>query len=139
MVYKAGFPEPGSGESLSGDAILGNLTVRVDGFLNSKGNAVVALYSGSMDGPPVKSQTAPIKDGRAEVKFTDLLYAEYAVIAFQDENGNLDVDLVNGVPTEALGYSNHPLGPTGRPEFDQCSFSVLTEESSTEFSVFYLD
>lgn len=69
MVYKAGFPEPGSGESLSGDAILGNLTVRVDGFLNSKGNAVVALYSGSMDGPPVKSQTAPIKDGRAEVKF----------------------------------------------------------------------
>ena len=138
VVYRAKFPEAGSEEPASGDAILGNLVVRVDGFIDNKGNAIVALYSGSMDEPPVRSQTTPIKDGGAEVKFINLPNAEYAVIAFQDENCNLDVDSVNGVPMEALWYSNHPAGPKGRPEFDQCSFSVLTEESSVEFSVFYL-
>jgi uncharacterized protein (DUF2141 family) len=45
----------------------------------------------------------------------------------------------NGIPTEALGYSNHPYGFTGPPEFEKCRFPLQTEEYSINISVFYFD
>lgn len=64
-------------------------------------------------------------DGYLEIDLSGLPDGEYAATAFQDRNGNneLDANLV-GMPTEPYGFSNNARGMFGPPSFADSAFVI---------------
>jgi uncharacterized protein (DUF2141 family) len=102
-----------------------------EGFENTNGTAKIALvnskenYSG---GTPFKGYTIGITGNRI-VKTLVLLYGEYAVKVFHDENGNGELDKgILGIPEEAYGFSNDARGSMGPPEYEKAAFRLDSPE-----------
>lgn len=140
VVYKTAFPEKGAEKAQSGEAAFVGLTVRINGFKDDTGKAVVCIYvSNPMNQAPYTSQIVDIQNGVVEAVFENLEYGDYAALAFHDENGNLDVDMDRNIPTEGLGYSNQFSIPMNEPKFENCRFTFETSQSSIEIPIFYYD
>ncbi len=97
------------------------------------GGTVYALLFNSPDTfvdlrEPVRVETFPA--GGGSVKLSDLAPGDYAVVVYQDGNGNrhLDKNFI-GIPREPLGFSNRHW-PQGPPSFKRASFTL--EENGTE-------
>ena len=102
----------------------GTLVVRVDGFGSNRGQAGANLFRRAEDlfDKPYRSALTKIDNGRAEIRFSDLPYGEYAIVVFHDENKNGQVDHnMFRFPSEPLGYpSGYKFGLTsGFPTFDK--------------------
>lgn len=81
---------------------------------------------------PVASQTAPMRNGVAQVVFLGLPPGRYALRAFADENGNTKLDTnMLGIPTERLGFSNDAKGTMGPPGFDAAALPVEATDVAT--------
>lgn len=89
---------------------------------------VVALLFDSADAfadlrNPLKIQAMP-EGGRVPLAFGDLAPGTYALMVFQDLNGNRELDQnFMGIPREPLGFSNH-YWAKGPPAFSGASFDV---------------
>lgn len=68
-------------------------------------------------------------DGRDEYSLTDVPAGEYALVVYQDENGNgrLDKNFI-GIPIEPLGFSND-YRPKGPPMFARATFQLGPAET----------
>jgi outer membrane protein len=95
--------------------------------------AVVVLLFNSADTfvdlrDPVKTVTLP--SGGNSARIPDLPAGDYALVAFEDQNGNgrLDRNFV-GIPREPLGFSNG-YRAKGPPAFSRAAFRL--EEGETE-------
>ena len=81
---------------------------------------------------PVASQTAPMRNGAAQVVFLGLPPGRYALRAFADENGNTKLDTnMLGIPTERYGFSNDARGTMGPPDFEASALPVGTSDLTT--------
>ena len=104
------------------------LTVDVHGKMKPDGAIRIALYD-KADGfrheaSAVAVLSAKPDGGHASAVFDNLKPGRYAVIAYQDENGNRKLDLFMGMfPEESWGLSQDPtvMGP---PSFDASAFNV---------------
>ncbi|MCP3678664.1 MAG: DUF2141 domain-containing protein [Deltaproteobacteria bacterium] len=108
----------------------GAIYVRLIGFDNNHGKAIIALVN-NKDGfaienspiPPAKSAAATINSNGAEYLFEEVPYGEYSVQVFHDENSNGEMDSnFLGMPKEAYGFSNNVRGTLSPPSFDDASF-----------------
>lgn len=64
-----------------------------------------------------------IDDGRSRWTVEDLPEGEYALIAYQDLNGNEQIDMrLLGMPKEPVGVSNDARGLFGPPRFEAAKF-----------------
>ena len=100
--------------------------VRVTNVAGGKGKVNVAVcdrerflkqcpYSASV--PPVAGETV--------VAIRDIPPGTWAVLAYQDENGNSQLDRnFLGIPTENYGFSRDAVGRFGPPEFDAAAIEV---------------
>ncbi|AMM24340.1 DUF2141 domain-containing protein [Variovorax sp. PAMC 28711] len=81
---------------------------------------------------PLASQTAPLRNGAAQVAFLGLPPGRYALRAFADENGNgkMDANML-GIPTERYGFSNDARGVMGPPGFDAVALPVDAADVAT--------
>jgi outer membrane protein len=79
---------------------------------------------------PVRVITLPA-GGTAPGRINDLPSGEYALVVYQDENGNgrLDENFI-GIPSEPLGFSNR-YWPQGPPTFTHAAFKLSADESKT--------
>ncbi len=104
-----------------------DLTVDVIGVQPDKGGDLwLGLYTGARDFPDPTAATATLRRPAQSqrVVFSDLTPGTYAVMVYQDENGNGRLDRFMGmVPTEGYGLSNNPT-LRGRPTFRQCAVSL---------------
>lgn len=105
----------------------GTLIVKVHGFRNNKGKALIGLYD-SPDGFPIKFKKAMhytiegIKNKSVTVTFKTIAKGSYAVCVVHDEDGQGDVDRYwYGRPKEGSGVSNNPQK---MPAFKDALFSV---------------
>jgi uncharacterized protein (DUF2141 family) len=82
------------------------------------------VYPDCEKGRPIRSQKAPISNGKVVLTYTGLKDGVYAIAAIHDENGNgkLDTNFL-GIPTEGIGISNNPQ-LMGAPKFDEAKFSI---------------
>lgn len=107
------------------------LEVRVQGVAGARGKVLVAVcdkatflkecpYSGS----------APARDGETVVSIRDLPPGTWAVLSYQDENdnGELDRNLL-GIPKERYAFSRDARGRFGPPSFEDAAF-VLRDETA---------
>lgn len=121
-----------------GAASSGDLTVSVSGLNSNAGKAFISVYVND----PSDAETwaeADIKDGKAEAKFTDLPFGEYAILVFHDKNGNRQLDMAGEVPGEGIGYSNTLDAPQGPPDYETCKFTFDANNTAMIIPVFYFD
>jgi uncharacterized protein (DUF2141 family) len=115
----------------------GTLTIEATNFQSDKGVAVVHLFRKQDDVPknPFLETTHAIVNGKAIIVFHNLLYGEYAVLLFHDENSNRKLDHRFGLPNEPMGFSsNWKLSLfSGMPTFNKLRFEF--SESKSEFTI----
>lgn len=73
----------------------------------------------------VYSASVPPRAGETVVVFRDIPAGTWAVLAYQDENENnqLDRNFI-GVPKENYGFSRDAVNPFGPPSFDEAAIEV---------------
>jgi len=109
----------------------GTLNVNLEGFPNSEGYAMVALFGSEQayaEGSP-KTVAAKVKveDQKALAVFVDLQYGIYAVAVYHDTNANGKMDKnFLGIPKESYGHSNNAAGSFGPPPFDKAKFEFAS-------------
>lgn len=120
-----------------------SLTVRVDGFRNSKGVVQFALYNQENSIPDEKYERyyrlnfSEINDGSATISFFDLPKGKYAVNILHDENENGKIDMGFLLPKEGIGFSNYEkINLTNRPKFSKASFQ-FHKDSTIQIKIIY--
>jgi uncharacterized protein (DUF2141 family) len=117
----------------------GNLSVRIDGFNNQKGQVCLSLFSSSKGFPDngkraIKAQCIKIKEIPQIVTFPNLKAGNYAVAVIHDANGDNTLNRNSlGIPTEGFGFSQNPIIRTGAPKFGDAA--VLVAGSSTDIKI----
>ena len=107
-------------------AAAATVEVHVTGVAAGKGSVKVAvcdqarflkqcLYSGS----------APAREGDNTIAVRDVPAGNWAVLAFQDVNGNGELDRnFIGIPSENYGFSRDARGKFGPPGFEDAAIEV---------------
>jgi uncharacterized protein (DUF2141 family) len=65
-----------------------------------------------------------IKSGSMTVELRHLPFGTYAISVLDDENSNLDMDNLLGIPKEGFGFSNNAKVGMSPPKFEECAFVV---------------
>jgi uncharacterized protein (DUF2141 family) len=105
----------------------GTLLILVRGFKSTEGQLMVALFNNAEDfekqKPPFKGAITAISANEELIRFEEVPYGDYAVVALHDINkdGTLDKNIL-GIPTEGYGFSNNAMDKYGPPTFLQASF-----------------
>lgn len=107
-------------------ATAATVEVRVSGVAGGKGKVSVAVC----DRERFLKQCAyhasvPAQAGETVVSLKDIPAGTWAVLAYQDENGNgqLDRNFI-GIPKENYGFSRDAAGKFGPPGFDDAAIEV---------------
>ncbi len=67
---------------------------------------------------------------KVSYEFRDLPVGSYAVVVYQDLNGNRDLDTNwMKIPKEPYGFSNNPSTTFGPPSFEKASFMVSKDHN----------
>lgn len=92
--------------------------------LAAGGKLYAALYApanANWQGTPVALSSSD----DALLHFMDLAPGQYALQLFQDTNGNGQLDLSRrGIPREPVGISGNPPLQKGRPNMEECLFTI---------------
>jgi len=117
----------------------GTLNIAVEGFPNSEGSAMVAVFGSKKaydEGSSTVKARVKVDDQKALAIFIDLKYGIYAVAVFHDENANgkLDKNFL-GIPKESYGHSNNVRGSFGPPSFDKAKFEFGSPEKQIEIKL----
>jgi uncharacterized protein (DUF2141 family) len=115
------------------------LTIDATNFKSDQGIAVVHLFR-KQDGipkNPFQQATQVIANGNASIVFHDLLYGDYAVILFHDENANGKLDHRFGFPNEPMGFSNDwKLSLfSGMPSFHKLKFEFTKSKANCKIEI----
>lgn len=107
-------------------AMAADLQVEIKNVKPGAGRVLLALFvqNGFLKSP-VQKQALDATQGTLTHDFAGLEPGEYALSAFQDDNGNgkLDTNAL-GIPTELFAMSRQARGRMGPPTFDAAKFSV---------------
>lgn len=107
-----------------------DLVVEVEGLRGNQGVVSVGLFDKAENFPKqfTTGLRTPADKPVVEVVFRDLAPGRYAVSAYQDENGNLELDRgLFGIPKEPYGFSRDARGTAGPPEFRDARFDLGPE------------
>lgn len=100
-----------------------DLTVKFPQLENQEGKILIKLLN--EDEELVDRAIVNVKRGVPQYTFMKLKAGSYAVVAFQDLNGNKDIDKgFFGQPTEPYGFSNNVSGTFGPPSFEKQLFTL---------------
>lgn len=106
--------------------------VRVTGVKAGKGKVAVAVCDKATFLKDCKySAKVAAKEGETVVSVKDVPTGTWAVLSYQDENenGQLDRNLV-GMPKESYGFSRDARGMFGPPSFEEAAFAVTGETAN---------
>ncbi len=119
---------------------IGTLVVNIDGFPNSDGYAMVAVYdseSSYKEGAP-RTAEARIKvvNQKARAELDGLSYGTYAVAMYHDRNinGKMDKNAM-GIPKESYGFSNNARGILGPPSYKKAKFELNSPKKEIHISL----
>ena len=109
-----------------------SITVTIDNAQNDLGKMLFSLHNATtfMKGKGVDNAETIIKNGTAQITFTNVQQGEYAILVLHDANSNYQMDFEsNGMPKEAFGTSGETMS-MGPPDFEYSKFKVIDENIS---------
>jgi uncharacterized protein (DUF2141 family) len=121
----------------------GNVSIRVDGLKNQKGQICFSIFSSSQGFPSdskraLKAQCVKVTEIPQIVTFPKLKAGNYAVAIFHDANGDNKLNTnALGIPTEGFGFSQNPKVLTGAPKFGDSSVFVVGSSTNIEIQLQY--
>jgi len=124
-------------------AIAADVTVKMNGFRNQTGPALVYLWKAPDGFPKNPEKAAVTKKANIEgtsvtVVFNNVDPGTYAVSVTHDENNNGKMDTgFAGKPKEGYGASNNPKNKLSAPSFDQCKFTVEQSGKTVDIDMRY--
>jgi uncharacterized protein (DUF2141 family) len=116
--------------------LAGDLTIEVSGITPGRGQIYLAVYDRPETFPTAglqrTGQILAASEQSLVARFKDLPPGQYAVVAFQDVNGNgkLDKNFL-GVPKEPYGFSNGARGSAGPPKFSAAAVTLNPDGTTT--------
>jgi uncharacterized protein (DUF2141 family) len=107
-----------------GAAPAATVIVTVEGIEDRRGTINVGLCDKSLsrEGCPYEAER-PAAPGAVEVRFEKVPPGRYAVVSYQDVNGNNTFDRFLGIPQEPYALSNN-AGENLVPTFEQAALNV---------------
>jgi uncharacterized protein (DUF2141 family) len=109
-----------------------DLTIKINGLQKREGKIYAALKNDANafpEGASIKSVVAEVtKEGELFLKFEGIIEGKYAVVLYQDLNGNAQMDFNGQMPSEPFGFSNVTM-LMGPPNFEQCAFDLNENKS----------
>ena len=82
--------------------------------MQDSGAVMLALYESEASykkrSKPLRQSKAPVRDGRAEVRFEGLPPGPYAAMVFHDVNGDGKMNFRMKLPAEPYAFSNNAKG-----------------------------
>ncbi|GAB5502184.1 DUF2141 domain-containing protein [Pyruvatibacter sp.] len=125
--------------SLTAPALPGVLEIAVDGTKAGVGTVRVNLYASKaafLKQEDAQAEVAVPEDGASKLTFADLAPGEYAAVAYQDLNGNGELDRgLFGIPLEPIGFSNGAVPVFSAPDFEDAAVSVADGATAIEITV----
>lgn len=125
--------------SLTAPALPGVLEIAVDGTKAGVGTVRVNLYASKaafLKQEDAQAEVAVPDDGVSQLTFADLAPGEYAAVAYQDLNGNGELDRgLFGIPLEPIGFSNGAVPVFSAPDFEDAAVSVADRATAIEITV----
>lgn len=118
-------------------ATAGNIEVRVSNVTSTKGKVFVAVCdAANFLKKCAYGASAPSQQGETVVTVTGIPSGTWAVLAFQDENdnGELDRNFI-GIPKEDYGFSRDAAGRFGPPKFEEAAIQVGNEPMVTQIKL----
>lgn len=120
-------------------ALPGQLEIAVDGTTAGVGTVRVNLYASTASFLKQEDEQAEVTvpdEGTSQVVFSDLAPGKYAVVAYQDINGNGELDRgLFGIPLEPIGFSNGVVPVFSAPDFEDAAVSVADGATAIEITV----
>ncbi len=125
QVTKSDKLEPEKTESNTFSVVVNFSGTELDEGLIIAGLFDSARNFGKRELPLQRCETTTTSQGNAVCEFTNLPPGHYAISAFQDSNGNSELDKNGfGRPKEKYGFSNNARGRFGPPKYRECRFEV---------------
>lgn len=104
-----------------------SVTVTIKGIQQRAGKILATISNDANSFPQsggIKSATAEVtKEGEITLKFEGMLEGKYAIVLYQDLNGDNKLDMNGQMPAEPFGFSNVTM-LMGPPNFEQCAFDL---------------
>jgi uncharacterized protein (DUF2141 family) len=104
------------------------LILKVTGLRSEKGQIRIAVFNSSekwLREQPIYWSTINVDSQTVTWRINDVLYGDYGVAVFHDENSNGKVDKnVLGIPLEPYGFSNNVKVTFGPPKWEEAKFTV---------------
>jgi uncharacterized protein (DUF2141 family) len=103
----------------------GNIVVSVENLSSEEGKVYFALFNEDnfLKKAPIQGEVSEIKEGVAQITFSEVPSGNYAVTAYHDKNGNQQMDFEsNGIPKENYGVSNNQMNLYGPPLWEDAKF-----------------
>ena len=113
----------------------GNITVSVENLSSEEGKVYFALFNEDnfLKKAPIQGEVSEIKEGVAQITFSEVPSGTYAVTAYHDKNGNQQMDFEsNGIPKENYGVSNNQMNLYGPPLWEDAKFEFDGSEKALQ-------
>lgn len=124
---------------LLASALTGQLKIAVDGTKAGVGTVRVNLYASKasfLEHEDVQAEVIVAEEGASQVIFSDLAPGDYAAVAYQDLNGNGELDRgLFGIPLEPIGFSNGVVPVFSAPDFEDAAVSVADGATAIDITV----
>ena len=111
----------------------GNIVVSVENLSSEEGKVYFALFNEDnfLKKAPIQGEVSEIKEGVAQITFSEVPSGTYAVTAYHDKNGNQQMDFEsNGIPKENYGVSNNQMNLYGPPFWEDAKFEFDGSEKN---------
>jgi len=121
----------------------GSISVIVKNLRSDEGTTQLLLFNSDKGFPSVSKEA--IRDGHAKIKkgksffvWKKIPYGTYAISVLHDENNNekLDTNFM-GIPREGLGASQGIKSMLRKPEYEESSFNLSTDDLLIEVDMRY--
>jgi uncharacterized protein (DUF2141 family) len=114
----------------------GQIKLTITNIIEQKGGDVkIGVYN--KDGFPIigkeiMGKNVNVNANKVTIILNDIPVGQFAIAVFQDTNadGKLNTNLF-GSPSEPYGFSNNKKGKFGPPDFEEVSFDVIEDKSTT--------
>ena len=118
----------------------GTLIVKINGFVNNKGECRFALDNlkavYESDDSVYIGKVISIVNNEVYLEIKSLHFGNYAIKVFHDENSNGELDSnFLGIPLEDYGFSNNASSWFGPPSWERAKFLFNDKEMNIEISV----